>query len=143
MLEINTLRQEKESIIEGLKKRHFDAKEMIENILNIDSEWRSKKTEMEQIASQMNQLSKSIGELFKSGKREEATVLKNETQDLKQKEHQLKSIVDALEKEIYELMYHIPNVPHNDVVIGKNADDNQTIFENGKIPSLDDNASPH
>ncbi len=143
MLEINTLRQEKESIIKGLKKRHFDAKEMIENILNIDSEWRSKKTEMEQVASQMNQLSKSIGKLFKSGKTEEATVLKNKTQDLKQKEHQLKKIVDALEEELHELMYHIPNVPHNDVVIGKNADDNQIIFENGMIPSLDSNAIPH
>ena len=93
---------------------------------------------MEQVASQMNQLSKSIGELFKSGKRRSYS-FKIRTQDLKQKEHQL-SIVDALEKEIYELMYHIPNVPHNDVVIGKNADDNQTILENGKIPSLDDNA---
>ena len=58
------------------------------------------------------------------------------TQDLKQKEHQLKSIVDALEKEIYELMYHIPNVPHNDVVIGKNADDSEAIFENGKYHLL-------
>ena len=143
MLEINTLRQEKESIIEGLKKRHFDATEMVDNILNLDSKWRSNKTQMEQIASQMNQLSKSIGELFKSGQREEATVLKNQTQELKQKEHKLKEIVDGLEKEINDLMYNIPNVPHNDVVIGKNADENQTIFENGNIPSLDGNAIPH
>lgn len=143
MLEINTLRQEKESIIQGLKKRHFDATEMVDNILNLDFQWRSNKTQMEQIASQMNQLSKSIGELFKSGKREEATVLKNQTQELKQKEHKLKEIVDGLEKEINDLMYHIPNVPHNDVVIGKNADENQTIFENGNIPSLDGNAIPH
>ena len=143
MLEINTLRQEKESIIEGLKKRHFDATEMIDHILNLDSQWRSNKTQMEQIASQMNQLSKSIGELFKSGQREEATVLKNQTQELKQKEHTLKEIVDGLEKEINDLMYQIPNIPHNDVVKGKNADDNQKIFENGNIPSLDSDAIPH
>ena len=50
MLEINTLRQEKESVIQGLKKRHFDATEMVDNILNLDSQWRSNKTQMEQIA---------------------------------------------------------------------------------------------
>ena len=72
MLEIQRLRSEKESVIEGLKKRHFDASEIISAVLSKDEQWRAEKTKLEEVASKMNQISKQIGILFKEGKVQEA-----------------------------------------------------------------------
>ena len=90
MLEIQRIRTEKDSVIEGLKKRHFDAKPIVDAVLNADENWRSNKTEMETISAQLNQISKEIGDLFKSGKVEEANQAKAQTVDLKAKESALK-----------------------------------------------------
>ena len=91
MLEIQRIRTDKEGIIEGLKKRHFDAAPIIENILELDQEWRTSKIELESIAAEMNQISKQIGMLFKEGKQEEANAAKAKTGELKSSEADLKS----------------------------------------------------
>ena len=49
MLEITRIRTEKDAIIEGLKKRHFDAKPIVDEILAKDEQWRSLKASMDQI----------------------------------------------------------------------------------------------
>ena len=65
MLEITRIRTEKEAIIKGLKKRHFDAKPIIDSILSKDEQWRNSKTEMEQIAAELNIIAKEIQEVTK------------------------------------------------------------------------------
>ena len=105
MLEIQRIRSEKELIIEGLKKRHFDATSIIDELLSTDEKWRIYKTEMENVASQMNQFSKEIGILFKEGKQAEANVLKAQTAELKTKEADLKERVDAFDEQITNLMF--------------------------------------
>ena len=72
MLEIQRIRTEKESIIDGLKKRHFDASEIVKEVLAADEKWRSEKAKLEDVASKMNLVSKEIGILFKQGKVKEA-----------------------------------------------------------------------
>ena len=79
MLEIQRIRQEKDAIIAGLAKRNIDASSTLDEILALDQQWRSAKTSLDQVAAEMNQLAKSIGELFKSGKQEEAATLKAKT----------------------------------------------------------------
>ncbi len=76
MLEIQRIRNEKESVIEGLKKRHFDASSIVEEVLRLDELWRSKKSELEVISSQLNQIAKEIGALFQQGKQDEANLAK-------------------------------------------------------------------
>ena len=100
MLEITRIRTDKDSIIEGLKKRNIDATETIEKIISTDLNWRNNKTELEGIAAELNQLAKEIGELFKQGKQQEANEAKNKTATLKVTESELKSAVDELEKEL-------------------------------------------
>ena len=90
MLEINRIRQEKEAIIAGLSKRNLDVRSTVDQILDLDSNWRNAKTEMESLSAELNQIAKTIGELFKSGKQEEASELKTKTADLKAKESALK-----------------------------------------------------
>lgn len=143
MLEIQRIRQEKDAIIAGLAKRNIDASSTLEEILALDQKWRSAKTALDSLAAEMNQIAKSIGELFKSGKQAEATELKAQTTALKSKESILKDEVNTLEESLQKLLYTLPNVPHEMVVKGKDANDNQTVHEAGKIPTFDFEAQAH
>lgn len=143
MLEIQRIRNDKDSIIEGLKKRHFDAAPIIDELLSVDEKWRIYKSEMENTASQMNQFSKEIGMLFKSGKQDQANAMKKQTAELKEKEADLRERVDEFEKQIQELMYQLPNVPNELVIAGKSEEDNQTVEEHGSKKEFSFKAKPH
>jgi seryl-tRNA synthetase len=143
MLEITRIRTDKDSIIEGLKKRNIDATETIEKIISTDLNWRNNKTELEGIAAELNQLAKEIGELFKQGKQQEANEAKNKTATLKVTESELKSAVDELEKEITQLLYTLPNVPNELVKSGKDEKDNEIVFESGTKRDYSFQPLPH
>ena len=143
MLEIQRLRSEKESVIEGLKKRHFDASEIISAVLSKDEQWRAEKTKLEEVASKMNQISKQIGILFKEGNVKEANEAKAQTSVLKSEENTLKEKVDALQNDITELMYQLPNVPNEKVKAGKSEVDNETIEQRGEEPNFNFTPLPH
>jgi seryl-tRNA synthetase len=143
MLEIQRIRTDKETIIKGLQKRHIDASETIENIINLDTEWRSSKTEMDGISAELNQIARKIGDYFKSGQTTEANTLKEKTTELKANEAVLKTKVDSLEAEITKLLYTLPNVPNERVVAGRDANDNETVFEFGSTPQFDFQPIPH
>ncbi|MFM6946728.1 MAG: serine--tRNA ligase [Flavobacteriales bacterium] len=143
MLEIQRIRQEKDAIIAGLAKRNIDASSTLEEVLALDQKWRTAKTALDTLAAEMNQIAKSIGELFKAGKQAEATELKAQTTVLKTKEAALKDEVNLLEENLQKLLYTLPNVPHEMVVKGKDANDNQTVHEAGHIPTFDFEAQAH
>lgn len=143
MLEITRIRTDKDSIIEGLKKRNIDATETIEKIISTDLNWRNNKTELEGIAAELNQLAKEIGELFKQGKQQEANEAKNKTAALKVTESELKSAVDELEKELTQLLYTLPNVPNELVKSGKDEKDNEIVFESGTKRDYSFQPLPH
>jgi seryl-tRNA synthetase len=143
MLEIQRIRQEKDAIIAGLAKRNIDASSTLDEILALDQQWRSAKTSLDQVAAEMNQLAKSIGELFKSGKQEEAATLKAKTTELKTQEAGLKEEVNQLEEALQKLLYTLPNVPNEMVVKGKDANDNQAVHEAGTIPTFNFEAQAH
>lgn len=143
MLEITRIRTEKEAIIEGLKKRHFDAAPIINEVLEKDELWRKGKAELDSILSEMNTYAKNIGLLMKDGKKEEAEAAKSAVAELKNRETSLKEEVDQQEKAIQQLMYQLPNVPNALVKAGKNELDNETVFEFGTEPLYNFAALPH
>lgn len=143
MLEIQRIRTEKEAIIQGLQKRHIQAQETIDTILKLDTEWRSSKTEMDGISAELNQIARKIGDLYKSGQALEANALKEKTTELKANEGSLKAKVESLEAEITKLLYTLPNVPNEQVVAGRDANDNETVFEFGSTPKFDFQPFPH
>lgn len=143
MLEIQRIRNEKDAVIAGLKKRNFDATETVESLLSIDQKWRNSKTELESISAELNILAKEIGDLFKQGKQEEANTAKAKTATLKEKEAILKSEVEAFDAEILQLLYQLPNVPNEIVPAGKNELDNINVLEVGKKREFKFTALPH
>jgi len=143
MLEIQRIRNEKESVITGLKKRNFDSTEIVESLLTVDLQWRNSKTELESISAELNILAKEIGELFKQGKQAEATAAKAKTADLKEKEAVLKTTVEGLDAQIIQLLYQLPNVPNEIVPPGKSELDNVNVLEVGTKRIFDFEAVPH
>ena len=143
MLEIQRIRNEKEAVIAGLKKRNFDATEVVDSLLGIDLQWRNSKTELESISAELNILAKEIGELFKQGKQAEATAAKAKTSDLKEKEAVLKTTVEGLDAQIIQLLYQLPNVPNEIVPAGKSELDNVNVLEVGTKRIFDFESAPH
>lgn len=143
MLEIQRIRNDKNSIIEGLKKRHFNAESIIDELLSIDEKWRIYKSQMETTASELNQLSKEIGILFREGKADEANAIKGQTAELKAREADLKEKVEAFEAQIQERMYQLPNVPNELVKAGKSEEDNEMVEAHGEPVQFNFTPLPH
>ena len=123
MIEIQQIRTDKDRIIQQLKKRSVDYSGAIEEVLTLDNQWRMLKTELDQCAHDGNKLAKEIGALYQRGAANEANVLKEKTTLLKGKENDLKEQVEALERQLKNLLYTIPNVPNTVVKEGKNAEE--------------------
>ncbi|MCB0479211.1 MAG: serine--tRNA ligase [Crocinitomicaceae bacterium] len=143
MIEISRIREQKDEVVNGLKVRGLDVATEVEQILNLDKQWRTKKQEMDSALAEMNQISKEIGQLFQQGKKDEAEAAKQKTGELKERSQTLKTEFSDLEKQINDLLLNIPNVPNKLVPEGATEDDNEVVFEKGTIPTFDFNALPH
>ncbi|MCA0958362.1 serine--tRNA ligase [Muricauda ruestringensis] len=143
MLQIQNIRENKESIITALKKRNIDAEPMLSKVLELDEKRRSIQTELDATLAESNKLSKEIGMLFKTGKAQEANVLKEKTAGLKEASKKLGDDLNTAAEELQQQLYLIPNVPHESVPAGNSDEDNEEIFKEGDVPTLSAGALPH
>jgi seryl-tRNA synthetase len=143
MLQIQTIRDNKEEIILALGKRNIDAQPLVEKVLQLDENRRAAQTSLDNVLAESNKLSKEIGELYKTGKAQEANLLKEQTGKLKEESKQLGDELAIAEEELQTLLYQLPNVPHSSVKKGSSEEDNEEIFSEGEVPKLYDNAQPH
>ena len=143
MLALQYIRENKETILEGLKKRNFQFPEKIDQILTLDQERRSKQAALDQHLAQANTLAKEIGVLYKKGEAEKANELKKETASLKELTKKLQEELQSTATKLSELRTQIPNIPHQSVAAGSSEEDNEEIFNSGEIPDLGENPLPH
>ena len=143
MLYIPIIRENKKEIIELLKIRNFDASTLIDTLLEQDDSRKQTQKELDELLAKSNQLSRQIGELYKSGEVEKAHQLKTTSAEIKVQTKSLQDQYAALEKEITANLVQIPNVPHPSVPKGNTDADNKTIKEVGDVPTLIDGAKPH
>src|SRR5450759_2758780 len=143
MLTINLIRERKEFIIERLKIKNFKAEEIIERILALDSSRREIQSKTDSMQAEMNLISKEIGNLMKSGKKEEAEAAKVKTYTLKEDIKSLSDKLIPIETDLKNEIVRLPNLPHESVVPGYGADDNVKVKEGGVIPQLPETALPH
>lgn len=143
MLTINLIREKKDFVISRLKVKNFDAGDIIEKIVNIDTSRREIQSRVNLIEAEMNKTSKEIGNLMKSGKKEEAEAAKGKTYSLKEEIKSLTDKLDPLESELKAEIVKLPNMPHESVPIGHGAEDNLAVKEGGVIPVLSEKALPH
>ena len=143
MLQISYIRENKDLVINGLKKRNFKELELVEEAIALDEQRRLIQTKLDNALAESNKLSKEIGTLMKEGKRQEAEVVKAQTADLKEQVKQYSASLEETVNSLNDILYRIPNIPNAIVPEGKTAEDNLTVFQAGEIPHLFEGALPH
>ena len=143
MLTLKLLRENPEFVIERLKVKHFDAEQIVRDIIDIDARRRSVQTELDACLSQQKNLAAKIGGLMKEGKKSEAEAVKSEVASLKEKSKELEENLSASQEEQDKLLVLLPNLPCAQVPEGRTAEDNVVVKMGGKTPDLGENALPH
>jgi len=143
MLQTNYIIDNQQEIIKKLKIKNFDASEIIPQIELKNNERKGIQKDLDNSLAEANKLSKSIGQLFKEGKREEAEQMKSRTAELKTLSKELGDQKVQVENELQELIVSLPNIPHESVKPGKGEEDNEIVAEFGSIPTIDGEALPH
>jgi len=143
MLTLKYIAENSEDVLKRLKKKHFDGKELISKVLELNAERKKTQYDADSIAAEINKISKEIGILYKQGKTSDAETLKQKTLELKENIKLLEEKQNQIETQLNEILVQIPNLPHESVPEGKLAEDNQVERTGGKIPSLPTDALPH
>ena len=143
MLQVNFLKEHRDRVLEGLKKRNFKDLEVVENGISLDDERKKVQFDMASQLAEINKISKEIGLLMKEGKKEEAESAKQKTAQYKEASKDLQQKLNDIEEKLTEILYLIPNIPHESVKAGVSADDNENIYQSHDVKGLGEGAIPH
>ena len=143
MLQINSIRENKDAYVIALAKRGIDANEVMEAVLSVDETRRATQAQLDETLSQSNVFSKEIGALYKNGEVQKANLLKEKTGQLKEQSKTLQEKLNEAANELQQLLYTIPNIPDELVPAGTDENDNEEVFSEGTVPVLADDSLPH
>ncbi|GAB3019061.1 serine--tRNA ligase [Cyclobacterium sediminis] len=145
MLQVNEIRANFAHACERLSARNIEnPEELLGNALKLEDLRKQIQLDRDNLQAESNAISKQIGQLMKSGNKEEANKIKERTSEIKQQVKSLEERYSQTEEELTQLLYTIPNIPHASVPAGNSDTDNEVVLENGMIPNLEDsNKSPH
>ena len=133
MLTLKLISEETERVIKGLEKKHFpNAKEAIDQVLDVDKKRREAQQELDKCLSEQKKLASQIGRLMKEGKKDEAEQIKQHVAQLKENSKSLDEQMAAAQEEMTKLLCQIPNIPYDKVPEGKAAEDNIVVKSNLK-----------
>ena len=143
MLQVNFLKEHRDRVLEGLKKRNFKDLELVDNAISLDDERKKVQFDMDSQLAEINKISKEIGLLMKEGKKELAESAKQKTAQYKEASKDLQQKLNEIEEKLTEILYLIPNIPHESVKAGVSADDNENIYQSHDVKGLGEGAIPH
>ncbi len=143
MLQVHEIREHLEAYTKALAKRGLAAKTDLQDILEIDEKRRSTQASLDETLAQSNTFSKEIGMLFKNGETQKANLLKEKTTQLKERSKTLNETLNETVTLLESKLYNLPNIPHESVPAGTDENDNEEVFREGDIPTLEDTALPH
>lgn len=143
MLTLKVINDCPEEVIRRLAKKHFDAKDIVSQIIELDALRRNTQKTLDNTLAEINSLSKSIGSLMKDGKTGEAQSAREKVTELKESSKTLDETLKTTEEKIQNLLVVLPNLPHESVPEGKTAEDNLIERTGGTIPPLPADALPH
>lgn len=143
MLNLKFIQENKETVIERLAVKNFDAREAVEKIIELDNQRKALQQEAETRQAQMNNTAKQIGQLMQSGQKEAAEKARQETADLKASIAELNNRRNEVGTELNNLLLRLPNMPHTSVPQGKSDADNEIVKIVENIPQKQANDLPH
>ena len=129
MLQVDFIKDNFSKVIDSLKKRNKDYSSDLKKIIDFNESRKKQQTKLDALLSEVNNLSKQIGKLFKNSKVGEANELKKEVEKIKPEIKLLQELLNSNNKDLQELLCSIPNVPNELVKKGSDENDNEIIFE--------------
>ena len=144
MLSIDTISNNKEETLIGLKKRGFKDLKIIDKIIDLNLSRKKTQQELDKILFESNNISRKISEIFKSGNNDDSvSALKEESSDLKLKSKTLSDQLEKIKSDIFELLTSIPNIPDNEVPEGFTFEDNIEVYRSNEKIEPDENLKTH
>src|SRR6202045_4550553 len=141
MLDIRLIREKPDFVRERIASRGGDDAAKIDELLKVDAERRKTETELQQLQSERNRLSKEIG--GKKSRGEATTDLEAEVRKIGDKIVDLDQRSAKFDEQQRNLLLEIPNLPHESVPLGKDPSANKVVREWGKKPKLAGKAFDH
>ena len=127
MLTLKQIRDDRANTIARLAVKGVDAAPVVDQIIAEDDRRKSLQQQLDTCLAEQNTLSKEIGKLFASGRREEAETAKNRVSTLKEESHRLEEQLRETTDRMNALIVTLPNVPAAIVPEGKTAADNLVV----------------
>lgn len=143
MLTLKMLRDDPQGVIEKLKIKNFDARPIVDKVLELDTLRRNLQAESDELLARQKVKAAEIGGLMKQGLKDAAESAKAEVATLKTRSGELLSRMDAATKEMESQLVLMPNTPCALVKPGKGAEDNEVVKMGGPEVQLPEGALPH
>lgn len=143
MLQYSYIRENREKVIEGLKKKGFDQLALVDEVIELDQQRRASQSSLDSLSAAANAAAKQIGDLMRQGKREEADAVKSKTYAHKELIKDLSEKLNGQEQDLHEALVQLPNLPHESVPFGTTPEENEIVLEYGEDPDLLKDALPH
>ena len=133
MIDIRLIREERDLVKENIKKKFQDSKlPLVDEVYNLDVEFRNLKTKADENRKNRNEISANIGSLMREGKKEEALSMKEKVVEINKELESMELKEKELESKIREIMYQIPNIIDESVPLGKDDSENVEIKKFGE-----------
>lgn len=142
MLDLNFVRENLDAVRQALVNRNFPA-DALDKFTELDKERRRIIGESDDVNQARNAASREIGDLMKSGKKDEADAKKAEVAGLKEKQSELEAQRDEAEAAMHELLAGLPNIPAADVPEGEDEAANVEIRKWGEPRDFDFEVKDH
>jgi seryl-tRNA synthetase len=143
MLPVQFIRDEKERVLLSLEKRGFKDMTILDQIIGADDKRKNIQKDSDDKKSDLNRLSKEIGNLMKEGKKAEADAAKAITTDLKSAIDTLDKDSKEVQEELQALLLLVPNCLNTLVPFGRSSEENEVYKDWPNLPELNENALPH
>jgi seryl-tRNA synthetase len=144
MLTIKQIIENRDVVLRGLDKKHFkNGEQTIDEVIKLNDKRRSTQSELDKNLAEVNALSKNIGRMMKEGKPKEAEVARERVAEIKEGNKALEAAMSEADNELKNLLYTVPNLPHESVPEGKGAEDNKVERTGEKEVVLPLDALPH
>ncbi len=140
MLDIKLIRSNPELVKENIKKKFQDHKlPLVDEVLELDAEFRASKGRGDELRQQRNTISKEIGKLMSQGKKDEAMEVKKQVQAIAGELEEMERKEAEMTAEIHKRMLQIPNLIDDSVPIGKDDSENVEVerFGEPKVPDFE------
>src|SRR5687768_2692849 len=145
MLDLNYVRENIERVQEALEKRNAPEEtfDLLHGFVEADKDRRGAIAESDRLNQQRNEFSRQVGTLMKQGATDEASNLRSQVNDLKERIARADTLRETSEERMREILSALPNIPHDSVPVGKDESDNVEVRRWGTPPTFNFEPKDH